>query len=223
MERGVDPSAEVLAELVPQLVAVTQRAGLRRRGAADPDDRELPRVPATAAPCSCSTWSGRSGSRNCPGCGRWRAQRGDGTAEAALLLRQLGELAVRGFPGTILPNPLVRELGVLARQSGLGAPLVEELAADIFMNAFGPKFLVAAGIAGELLGGSLYEAVLRHRLRGDRRAGDRRSGRPLEQEPDLSGVRAVVRGAAPGRRPRHRPPGRSPVPRPGPGWRRTAR
>lgn len=71
-------------------------------------------------------------------------QRGDGTAEAALLLRQLGELAVRGFPGTILPNPLVRELGVLARQSELGAPLVEELAADTFMDAFGPKFLVAA-------------------------------------------------------------------------------
>ncbi len=85
------------------------------------------------------------------------ARRGDTTAEAALLLRQLGELAVQGFPGTILPNPLVRELGVLARQSELGAPLVEELAADIFMDAFGPKFLAAAGIAGELLGGSVYE------------------------------------------------------------------
>ncbi|WP_329349112.1 hypothetical protein OG226_13590 [Streptomyces sp. NBC_01261] len=156
VERGVVPSAEVLAQLVPRLVAVTTartyddetlrtlmaanyRAFRNRRSLLllnlerQVRIEELPWVRAVAA------------------------QRGDGTAEAALLLRQLGELAVRGFPGTILPNPLVRELGVLARQSELGAPLVEELAADIFMDAFGPKFLVAAGIAGELLGGSLYE------------------------------------------------------------------
>ncbi|MGW3103620.1 hypothetical protein [Streptomyces sp. NPDC001100] len=156
VERGVVPSAEVLAELVPRLVAVTSarayedealrtlmaanyRAFRNRRSLLllnlerQVRIEELPWVRAVVA------------------------QRGDGTAEAALVLRQLGELAVQGFPGTILPNPLVRELGVLARQSGLGAPLVEELAADIFMNAFGPKFLVAAGIAGELLGGSLYE------------------------------------------------------------------
>jgi len=156
VERGVVPSAEVLAELVPQLVAVTSaraydddalralmaanyRAFRNRRSLLLLDlERqvrigELPWVRAVAA------------------------QRGDGSAEAALVLRQLGELAVQGFPGTILPNPLVRELGVLVRQSELGAPLVEELAADIFMNTFGPKFLVAARIAGELLGGSLYE------------------------------------------------------------------
>ncbi|MFJ9894328.1 hypothetical protein ACIQPR_13530 [Streptomyces sp. NPDC091280] len=156
VERGVVPSAEVLAELVPQLVAVTgarayadealrtlmaanYRAFRNRRSLLLLDlerqvrTEELPWVRAVAA---------------------WR---GDGSAEAALVLRQLGGLAVRGFPGTILPNPLVRELGVLARQSGLGAPLVEELAADIFMNSFGPKFLEAALIAGELLGGSLYE------------------------------------------------------------------
>ncbi|MEV6508054.1 hypothetical protein AB0M61_18310 [Streptomyces sp. NPDC051642] len=156
VERGVVPSAEVLAQLVPRLVAVTTartyddealrtlmaanyRAFRNRRSLLllnlerQVRIEELPWVRAVAT------------------------QRGDGTAEAALLLRQLGELAVQGFPGTILPNPLVRELGVLARQSKLGAPLVEELAADIFMDAFGPKFLVAAGIAGELLGGSLYE------------------------------------------------------------------
>nr|WSY50805.1 hypothetical protein OG999_12210 [Streptomyces sp. NBC_00886] len=156
VERGVVPSAEVLAELVPQLVAVTTartyddkalrtlmaanyRAFRNRRSLLLLDlerqvrVEELPWVRAVAA------------------------QRGDGTAEAALMLRQLGELAVQGFPGTILPNPFVRELGVLARQSDLGAPLVEELAADIFMDAFSPKFLVAARIAGELLGGSLYE------------------------------------------------------------------
>lgn len=64
---------------------------------------------------------------------------------------------MQGFPGTILPNPLVRELSVLARQADLGAPLVEELAADIFMGTFSPKFLKAARVAAELLGGTLYE------------------------------------------------------------------
>jgi hypothetical protein len=48
---------------------------------------------------------------------------------AADALRQLGGPAVRAFPGTILPNPLIRELSVPARQAELGAPLVEELAA----------------------------------------------------------------------------------------------
>lgn len=65
---------------------------------------------------------------------------------------------MQAFPGTILPNPLIRELSLLARQAELGAPLVEELAADIFMGTFSPKFLAAARVAAELLGGgSLYE------------------------------------------------------------------
>ncbi|MGW0578827.1 hypothetical protein ACWD25_23300, partial [Streptomyces sp. NPDC002920] len=87
-----------------------------------------------------------------------RAEGGAGEASAAAL-RQLGELAVQAFPGTILPNRLVSQLSMLARQSGLGAPLVEELAADIFVGTFTPKFLDAARVAAELLGGgSLYES-----------------------------------------------------------------
>ncbi|MCX4763505.1 hypothetical protein OG562_21560 [Streptomyces sp. NBC_01275] len=157
VERGVVPSAEVLAELVPQLVAATSTQAypdpaLRALAAANHrafSDRrsllllslvrqvraeELPWVRAVAG----------------------HAREND--AVSAVALRQLGELAVQAFPGTILPNPLVRELSVLARQAELGAPLVEELAADIFMGAFTPKFLAAARIAAELLGGgSLYE------------------------------------------------------------------
>ncbi|MEV0481229.1 hypothetical protein AB0I69_11570 [Streptomyces sp. NPDC050508] len=156
VERGVVPSAEVLAELVPRLVAdATARSY---------DDEALRTLMAANYRAFRNRRSllllnleGQVRIGELPWVRAVSAQRGDGTAEAALLLRQLGELAVQGFPGTILPNPLVRELGVLARQSGLGAPLVEELAADIFMDAFGPKFLVAARIAGELLGGSLYE------------------------------------------------------------------
>ncbi|MEW1824447.1 hypothetical protein [Streptomyces sp. NPDC088196] len=156
VERGVVPSAEVLAELVPQLVAVATA-----RSYDDPALRTLMaanyRAFRTRRSLLLLNLERQVRIEELPWVRAVAPQRGDGSAEAALLLRQLGELAVRGFPGTILPNPLVRELGVLARQSKLGAPLVEELAADIFMDAFGPKFLVAAGLAGELLGGSLYE------------------------------------------------------------------
>ncbi|WP_217213306.1 hypothetical protein [Streptomyces sp. AC550_RSS872] len=161
VERGVVPSAEVMAELVPQLVATTtaraygdealrdlmaanyRAFGNRRSLLLVNLERqvrveELPWVRAV------------SGQRS--------AVIGKADEEGALtVLRQLGELAVQAFPGTILPNPLVRELGVLARQGDLGAPFVEELAADIFMGTFSPKFLTAARIAGELLGGTLYE------------------------------------------------------------------
>ncbi|MFF0383783.1 hypothetical protein [Streptomyces sp. NPDC004286] len=161
VERGVVPSAEVLAELVPQLVAATTaqaygeealRALMTANYRAFRNRRsllllnlerqvrvdELPWVRAV------------SGQRS--------AAVGTPDDEGALgVLRQLGELAVQAFPGTILPNPLIREFGVLGRQGDLGTPFVEELAADIFMGTFSPKFLRAARTAGELLGGTLYE------------------------------------------------------------------
>jgi hypothetical protein len=158
-ERGLVPSAEVLAELVPRLVAATTaraypdgslrplaaasyRAFRNRRSLLLLDLRsqvrveELPWVRAVAA---------------------YRTAGADGGRAAHDALRELAEVAVRAFPSTILPNPLVRELSVLARQAGLGAPLVEELAADIFTGTFGPKFLEAAQVAADLLDGSPYE------------------------------------------------------------------
>ncbi|MFF1648813.1 hypothetical protein [Streptomyces sp. NPDC058240] len=158
VERGVVPSAEVLAELVPQLVASTgsqayqdlalrtlmaanYRAFRNRRSlllldlARQIRVEELPWVRAVA---------------------QYRVD-DQGQEAAHTALRQLGELAVQAFPGTLLPNPLVRELSVLARQAEAGAPFVEELASDIFMGTFTPKFLAAARVAAELLGGTLYE------------------------------------------------------------------
>ncbi|MEU1512546.1 hypothetical protein ABZ490_10350 [Streptomyces sp. NPDC005811] len=163
VERGLVPSAEVLAEIVPQLVAVTaaqaypegvlrtlavahHRAFAGRRSLLllnlqqQVRIEELPWVRAVAGQ---RTEAGADG-------------------DAVVALRRLGELAVQAFPATILPNPLVRELSVLARQADLGAPLVEELANDIFMGAFSPKFLASARVAAELLGGgSLYERYYR--------------------------------------------------------------
>ncbi|MFJ4983348.1 hypothetical protein ACIP9H_06120 [Streptomyces sp. NPDC088732] len=158
VERGVVPSAEVLAELVPQLVAAAgaqaypdpalrtlaaanYRAFRNRRSlllhhlAHQVRIEELPWVQAVAG---------------------YRVAE-EGREPAHIVLRELGELAVQAFPGTLLPNPLVRELSVLARQAESGAPFVEELAADIFEGTFTPKFLAAARVAAELLGGTLYE------------------------------------------------------------------
>ncbi|MFD3533680.1 hypothetical protein [Streptomyces sp. NPDC058664] len=161
VERGLVPSAEVLAALVPQLVAAataqrcadpalrtlaaaTYRAFRNRRSLLllnlEHQVRvdELPWVRAVAG----------------HGTDADAAERSREAAGAAL--RQLGELAVGAFPGTLLPNPLVRELSQLARQADLAAPFVEELAADIFMGSFSPKFLVAARTAADLLDGTLY-------------------------------------------------------------------
>ncbi|GHH43673.1 hypothetical protein [Streptomyces candidus] len=155
VERRLVPSAEVLAGLVPQLVAsttartyedgplrtlaaATYRAFRNRRSLllfhlvhqvrAD----ELPWVRAVSA---------------------HKRPNADSARDA---LRELGGTAVRAFPGTLPPNPLVRELSVLARQAELDAPFVEELAADIFMGTFSPKFLKAAQVAAEVLEGTLY-------------------------------------------------------------------
>ncbi|PWK63631.1 hypothetical protein BCL76_11957 [Streptomyces sp. CG 926] len=157
--RGVVPSAEVLAELVPQLVAAvtaeqyadeplrdlmagTYRAFRNRRSlllldlAHQVRIEELPWLRAVSA---------------------HRDAAAGAQEQAEEALRRLGELAVSAFPATVLPNPLVRELSHLGRQAELGTPFVEELAADIFMGTFTPKFLVAARIAADLLEGSLYE------------------------------------------------------------------
>jgi hypothetical protein len=158
VERGVVPSAEVLAELTPQLVgavwarawqdeslrtltSAVYRAFRSRRSllllnlASQVKVEELPWIRALVP----------------------LRRPGDGGEGPAAVLRELGELALTAFPGTLLPNPLVRELGTLARQSEVAAPMVEELAADIFMGSFSPKFADAARIAGDLLAGTPYE------------------------------------------------------------------
>ncbi|MEJ2857099.1 MULTISPECIES: hypothetical protein [unclassified Saccharothrix] len=149
VDAGVVPSAEVLARLVPPiaaetiaraypegplraLVAAVHVAFRRRRSLLllnfehQVTVDELPWVRALA---------------------RYRAD-----VPAHGTVRRLGELALDGFPGTVLPNQLVREFAALAPD----LPWVEDLAADIFMGSFTPKFAAAARIAGDLLAGSLY-------------------------------------------------------------------
>ena len=71
-------------------------------------------------------------------------------------LKEVTILTLRAFPHAIIPNKLLQELRALAQGAELKLPLVEELAADIFMDDFSPKFTEAAKRAAALLDGSLY-------------------------------------------------------------------
>lgn len=86
----------------------------------------------------------------------FRSRREDTAKAARQTLEQATLLALTAFPQTILPNPLVRELGALATQAGLQVPLVEEVAADIFMGTFTSKWRRAAALASASLADSLY-------------------------------------------------------------------
>lgn len=158
VSRGVVPSSEVLAVLVPQLSAQVLAAGI--------DDPALRRLYA-------STYGAFRRRRSLllldlqsqvkidelP----WVAalaplRRLDVGQQAAAheTLAQLALLAVSAFPQTILPNPLVKELTALAKAAGLALPLVEEIAADIFQDAFTQKFQDAARTSATLLRDGLY-------------------------------------------------------------------
>ncbi|MFD0430172.1 hypothetical protein ACFQ60_29590 [Streptomyces zhihengii] len=159
VERGVVPSAEVLAELVPQLVAATT-ADAYRDGALRTLMASVYRAFRNRRSLLLLHLASQVRVEELPWVRAVAGHRGgdEAVADAArAALRELGTLAVQAFPGTLLPNPLVREMSVLAREADLGVPFTEELAADIFMGEFGPKFLVAARVAAELLRGTLYE------------------------------------------------------------------
>jgi hypothetical protein len=159
VEQRVINSGEVLARVLPRLSAPVHAAGV-----ADPALRtlycavyrafrrrrsllllnlesqikleELPWVAALGAEC-----------------GDDLARR----AQARELLDRVAALTIRTFPQVILPNKLLQEVRALVDAAGLELPLVDEVAADIFMGTFSEKYLRAAQQAGELLQGTLYE------------------------------------------------------------------
>ncbi|MEZ6186177.1 MAG: hypothetical protein R3F62_14355 [Planctomycetota bacterium] len=158
IERGVIASSEVLAQVLPQLTAQVAAAGI-----ADPELRgiyeqvygafrrrrslllldlqsqvrleELPWIAALE---------------------RFREDSPSTQAVARQTLEQVTLLALVGFPHTLLPNPLVTELRTLAKRAKLTLPLVQEVAADIFMGTFTVTWQRAAERASELLAGTLY-------------------------------------------------------------------
>lgn len=157
VELGALPSVETLARLVPQLTAAQVSA---RVGDGDVGALLAATYRAFRRTRSLLLLNLESQTRfeEFP----WVAALLEGTPGAADdpvgVARRLATLAVEHFPGTLLPNPLVRELGMLLRLGGVELPLTEELAVDIFMGRFTPKFQRAAKVAADLLQGTLYEA-----------------------------------------------------------------
>lgn len=70
---------------------------------------------------------------------------------------EVATLTIASFPHAILPNKLLQELRALTKSADLDLPLVDEVAADIFMGEFTGKFLQAAKRSAKLLEGTLYE------------------------------------------------------------------
>ncbi|MDX3659518.1 hypothetical protein PV646_19620 [Streptomyces sp. ID05-26A] len=155
---GVITSGETLAAVLPQLTSrllsaaiddpvvaglheQTYTAFRRRRGLlllnleCQVQFTELPWVQALA-PC--------------------KSPQPDNAAAARRALRQITMLALTAFPHALLPNPLVTEIRTLAKQAELELPLVEEVAADIFMGTFTTKWRDAAAVASRLLSDTLY-------------------------------------------------------------------
>lgn len=159
VERGILPSGEALARVIPQLSAQVRVAGIpdpvlhrlygalytafrRRRSLLlfnlqhQVKFEELPWVKAIDA---------------------YRTSDDSVRAEARQMLTRVVTLTISAFPQQILPNKLLREIRALAESAGLTIPIVDEVAADIFMGTFSEKYLRAAQRAAGMLQGSLYE------------------------------------------------------------------
>jgi hypothetical protein len=87
----------------------------------------------------------------------WIGEDDESRRSAWVALVRATRLALESFPHTILPNKLIRELRALVAASGERIPLVDELAADIFMGAFSAPYLRAAQAAATVIRGTLYE------------------------------------------------------------------
>lgn len=160
VELGVIPSAEVLARVVPQMTSEVRAAGF-----ADPELRTLYSAVYAAFRRRRSLLlldlASQVKLEELPWVAAIEPLRRGALGDRELsrqTLEQLSSLTFASFPHVIVPNKLLQELRALAKGAGMPElPLVDELAADIFMGAFSLKFLEAARTAARLLRGTLYE------------------------------------------------------------------
>ena len=159
VEKGVIPSGEVLAQVLPQITSQVRAVAIT--------DRDLRRLYSAIY----SAFRRRRSLlllnldrqvrfEDLPWIKVLNGIRQDdlnAKAEAHRVLEQVATIALVSFPHAILPNKLLQEMRTLAAEASLTVPIVGELAADIFMGTFTEKFLSAAQIAARMLRGSLYE------------------------------------------------------------------
>lgn len=87
---------------------------------------------------------------------RWGRKELSQATMARQALEQIACIALKNFPHALLPNRLVREMAELVKKAGLAISLVEELAADIFMGRFSPKFTEGVKLTASAWSNSLY-------------------------------------------------------------------
>lgn len=152
------PSGEVLARVVPQMTAQVGAAGI-----ADPELRRLYRAVYHAFRRRRSllllNLQSQVRIEELPWVAAMASLRVEDQATRAAAGRALTELvrlAVTAWPQVILPNKLLQEVRALAERAGLKLPVVDEIAADIFMGEFTAKYVEAAKDAARLLEGTLY-------------------------------------------------------------------
>lgn len=158
VERGLITSGETLARVLPQMIS-----GLRAAVIIEPELRQLyaaiyrafrrrrsilllnlkkqvqiEKLPWVAA------------------IDRFRSPSLSSRELARKTLEDVTVLTLTSFPHMILPNKLLQELRALVAGAELDIPLVDEVAADIFMGAFSGKFVESVKRAAELLEGTLY-------------------------------------------------------------------
>ena len=159
VERGIITSGETLARVLPQMTS-----GLQSAGITDPSLRRLYATIYRAFRRRRSllllNLESQIRIEELP----WvaaidRFRRNDLSARelAKQALEEVATLTIASFPHAILPNKLLQELRGLTKTADLNLPLVDEVAADIFMGEFTGKFLQAAKKAARLLEGTLYE------------------------------------------------------------------
>ena len=158
VDKGVVNSSEVLAQVLPQLTSQVSAAGLE-----DPDLRRLFAGIYSAFKRRRSllllNFESQVRLEELPwiqAIRKLRKSEMDQKTVARQTLEKVSLLALSSFPETMVPNPLVSEFSALVRQAGLSLPMVEEVAADIFMGKFTAKWAQAAEFAFAHLKGTLY-------------------------------------------------------------------
>jgi hypothetical protein len=155
---GVIPSADTLAEVLPQVTS-----GLRSLGIRDPQLRRLYsslyRAFRHRRSLLLLNLESQVRMEELPWIAaieQFREQDLAASEIAKQALIDLVLLTVTSFPHAIVPNKVLQELRSLAKGAQLELPLVDELAADIFMGQFSGKFVRAAKVAADLLDGTVY-------------------------------------------------------------------
>jgi hypothetical protein len=158
VERGIISSSETLAQVLPQVTS-----GIRAAGFADSALRQLYssiyRAFRRRRSLLLLDLEKQVQVEELPWVAVIDKLRTESLSAAELAKQTLDEvaiLALTSFPQAIIPNKLLQELRALCDGAGLNLPLVDELAADIFMGRLSAKFVRSARIAADLLKDSLY-------------------------------------------------------------------